>query len=192
MINSGHGEHDLHDDSDTGSNSSNTERLPTNKKQRLLQSVRLNSPESNTTFTNDTSSAMGGDNNNTIHTKTSNGLHQNYNHLTNPYNQLYNHHQQKKSMDTVLKRLNSKAESDHRNGPKPASNNDTTGSGEMNGSLLDSISSVIEGSESVEAKEQRLSDMINQLQTIKESLVQYKHPKVCSYCMPIVVNCSRD
>ena len=175
---SGGEEHDRNDDSDTGSSSSNPERLPTSKKQRLLQSVREHSPEIRRNLPEVDPADLMAENNNT--TKTSNGLHHSINHLTNPYNHLYNHQQPRKSMDNVLKRLNSKVESsDHHHQIKPEPQNGTSGrDGEMDGTLLDSISSVIEGTESVEAKERRLSDMITQLQSIKESLVQYKHPKV--------------
>lgn len=146
------------EDSDSGSSS--TERPPTNKKQRLLQSVRLYSPDT-------TEHIMSGDNNNTIHhTQKLSPTPEQVNHH-NSFSHLYN---QKKSMDSVLRKLNSKAEM-VRGDTEQQQNG-------VNDSLLDSISSVIEGSESVEDKERRLSDMISQLQSIKESLVHYKPSKV--------------
>lgn len=144
------------DDMNDGADSPGSDR-PQTKKQRLLQSVKCDGSDSEPdmiTYHN---------NNNTILTKPTSGL-------------------QRKSMDNVLRRLSTKANSEnhlhhHQHHHGVMNNNHNSNSHHSDQTdvsddmeLLDSVKTVINSAADVDEKEKRLTEMIAQLQNLKESL----------------------
>ncbi len=131
------------EDYENGADSPGSLDRPQSKKQRILQSVKCDNES-------DTDPEVSYLNNNNILTKPTVGLMNT-----------------RKSMDSVLRRLNHKADSHHHT----MKGNHTVQEG---GDVIDSIKAAMSSSESVEDKEKKLSLMIAQLQNMKESLAQQK------------------
>lgn len=121
---------------ETQDSDSGAEKTP-NKKQRILQSLQQDSDS-------DSESNHKGNINNCFQTKSAFGLH-------------------RKSMETVLQRLNSKS------ADMQESDNDTEVSGQPEQRLLESIQVLLKDGNTPN-KEQRLNDMISQLQNFKDTL----------------------
>lgn len=102
---------------------------PQSKKQRLLQSIRDDSDEEE--------------------------LHNNNNIMTKPSPIGLNH---RKSMDTVLRRLNKGSDISRPN----------------EDDLLENLKAHLSSSDNTEDKERKLAEMINQLQTLRESIKKEK------------------
>ena len=135
------------DDLTDGADSPASLDRPQTKKQRLLQSVKCDNESDNDT-------ELSYHNNNNILTKPTTGLIMN----------------SRKSMDSVLRRLNHKAEM-----------KDLTvqnGGPEDETQVMDSIKAAISTTDSVEDKEKKLAEMIAQLQSMKERLSTEKSIQV--------------
>lgn len=134
-----------HSDSETQDSDSSVSERPPSKKQRILDRVKQESDSEN-----DSSSQISPQfitNNNHILTKPSLGL-------------------QRKSMDSVLKKLGSKSDSDMENSQAAAANGEEP--------MAESIQLLLRDGSSPSEKERRLSEMIAQLQNLKENINKTK------------------
>ena len=133
---------------------------PQSKKQRILQSVKCDATDSDADMDSDgstTHSQNGG-----VGSSTSINHINNNNILTKPTMNggLPIHHKNPKSMDNVLRRLNSKASGDGNQCDDDA--------------MMDTVHAAISTAESVADKERKLAEMIAHLQNIKDNLSTQK------------------
>ncbi|XP_050408538.1 transcription factor egl-13 isoform X1 [Patella vulgata] len=117
---------------------------PANKKQRLLQSVREDTSSDSDNELKSNSKSL---NNNYILTKSSFGLH-------------------KKSMESVLRKLHPRSLEMEESNELPSGKSDNT--------VIDQVQHLLQEGAGIKDKEQRLSEMISQLQNIKENLHKQK------------------
>ena len=139
---------------------------PQSKKQRILQSIRGSSDSE----TEPDSIATHNHNNNLL-TKPSSGL---MTSLTG-----------RKSMDSVLRRLQPKVcdtssylQRTMNGSPASPSKHEQLRNGCSEPDVMSSIKAAISGAQSAEDKEKKLSDMIAQLSALKESIAQQKEAQV--------------
>jgi len=130
----------------------NGDQRPPNKKQRLLQSIQQTTAEDGYSSEETTNSELNRSNDLIASSLANNNI------LTKPMLGLSN----RKTMDTVLQRL--------ADGKKDPESNSDVGLLVSSQPIMDGIQAVLNTAESVQDKQKRLSDMINQLQLLQETL----------------------
>ncbi|GFO03368.1 hypothetical protein PoB_002987300 [Plakobranchus ocellatus] len=91
---------------------------------------------------------------------------------------------QKRSMESVIRRLNSKASdpsaANSSSVSSPSGQSAVAGGTDDNPKVMDTVQAVLAGEATLSEKERQISEMINHLQNIRENLSKQKEPSDCS------------